>query len=321
MVLFLITEKAEVTKTNQKGETALSIALALCDKPTAAVLFPVYCAAAANNILNALDSEGSTPMHLAAAHKEVAMVLLLIENKADVTKTNKNGDTALSIAVAGGDEPITAALLLVDALKLGEGNNPSRVAKAAQTVSEGNNVEPLYLAAVELARLRLALAKQHELMQQYTPKLAAEGLVFLSDFYDCPELELEALLGKVEMKGPHAKLIRGALKAPQPAYSNELADFVKRPEQPPDDFLVACGLSKFAKHLMSDGYDIVRYLLDATETELAVVCAAMKPVERRRFLRAAKNLQFEARAAKVPSPAKVAPFQTWCTLLVVWSQP
>jgi hypothetical protein len=169
-----------------------------------------------------------------------------------------------------------------------------------------------------MTRLRLALAKQHTLMQQYISKLAAEGFVFLSDFYDCPEPELEALLAKVEMKGPHSKLIRGALKAPQPAYQNELADIVTRPEQPPDDFLVACGLSKFAKHLMSEGYDIVRYLLDANETELADVCAAIKPVERRRFLRTAKCLRFEARGAKVPSPAKVAPSSTWCTLLVVW---
>jgi hypothetical protein len=80
-------------------------------------------------------------------------------------------------------------------------------------------------------------------MLQYIPKLASEGFVFLSDLYDCPEPELEALLAKVEMKGPHAKLVRAALKAPQPLYNDEFAGFVERPELPPDDFLVACGLA------------------------------------------------------------------------------
>ncbi len=50
---------------------------------------------------------------------------------------------------------------------------------------------------VQLARLRLALAKQHVVMQQYIPKLAAEGFVFLSDLCDCPQPELEPLFAKV----------------------------------------------------------------------------------------------------------------------------
>ena len=96
-----------------------------------------------------------------------------------------------------------------------------------------------------MTRLRLALAKQHITMLQYIPKLAAEGFVFLSDLYDCPQPELESLLAKVEMKVPHAKLLRALLAVPQPPYSNEFAGFVSRPaELPPKELLVACGLPR-----------------------------------------------------------------------------
>ena len=172
------------------------------------------------------------------------------------------------------------------------------------------------MVLMQIARLRLALNKQHTLMLQYIPKLAGEGFVFLSDLYECPEPELEAVLSKVEMKGPHAKLVRAALKAPQPPYNDEFAGFVERPELPPNDFLVACGLGKYAQQLTSQGYDITRYLLDARKPELADVCASMKPVEQRRFLRAAERLQREAERAKVGAKAKVAPFAPPCALLV-----
>ena len=105
--------------------------------------------------------------------------------------------------------------------------------------TERGGLTSLRLSWLQIARLRLALNKQHTLMLQYIPKLAGEGFVFLSDLYDCPEPELEALLAKVEMKGPHAKLVRAALKAPQPPYNDEFAGFVERPELPPDDFPAA----------------------------------------------------------------------------------
>jgi hypothetical protein len=168
---------------------------------------------------------------------------------------------------------------------------------------------------LQIARLRLALNKQHTLMLQHIPKLAGEGFVFLSDLYDCPEPELEALFVKVEIKPPHAKLVRAALKAPQPPYNDELAGFVERPELPPDDFLVACGLGKYAEQLTSEGYCMTRYLLDARKPELADACASMKPVEQRRFLCATERLQLEAeRRAKVETQEKVAPSPHPCNL-------
>jgi hypothetical protein len=48
--------------------------------------------------------------------------------------------------------------------------------------------------------------------------------------------------------------------------------------------LTSCHLSKYANHFEADGYDVVQFLLDATESELAGVCAPMKEFERRRFL-------------------------------------
>jgi hypothetical protein len=56
-----------------------------------------------------------------------------------------------------------------------------------------------------------------------------------------------------------------------------------------------------AKQLLSQGYDIIRYLLDARKPELADVSAAMKPAE---------SSQLEAERAKV------APFAPPCTFLV-----
>ena len=158
---------------------------------------------------------------------------------------------------------------------------------------------------VQLARLRLALAKQHEVMLQYIPKLAAESFVFVSDLYDCPQPELEALLAKVEMKVPHAKLLRALLAVPQPPYNREFAAFAAEPELPPNEFLAACGLPEYTEHLTTNGYEIVQFLLDATQTELADLCARMRPVERRRFIGAVEHLQHEAEAAKVAAPPQV----------------
>ena len=50
--------------------------------------------------------------------------------------------------------------------------------------------------------------------------------------------------------------------------------------------LTSCHLSKYASHFESEGYDVVQFLLDATESELAAVFAVMKEFERRRVLRA-----------------------------------
>jgi hypothetical protein len=50
--------------------------------------------------------------------------------------------------------------------------------------------------------------------------------------------------------------------------------------------LTSCHLSKYASHFESEGYDVVQFLLDATESELAAVFAVMKEFERRRVLSA-----------------------------------
>ena len=59
------------------------------------------------------------------------------------------------------------------------------------------------------------------------------------------------------------------------------------------------------RHLTTNGYEIVQFLLDATKTELADLCARMRPVERRRFIGAVEHLQHEAEAAKVAAPPQV----------------
>jgi hypothetical protein len=50
--------------------------------------------------------------------------------------------------------------------------------------------------------------------------------------------------------------------------------------------LTSCHLSKYAIHFESEGYDVVQFVLDATESELAAVFAVMKESERRRVLSA-----------------------------------
>jgi hypothetical protein len=50
--------------------------------------------------------------------------------------------------------------------------------------------------------------------------------------------------------------------------------------------LTSCHLSKYASLFESEGYDVVEFLLHATESEVAAVFAAMKEFERRRVLSA-----------------------------------
>ena len=203
---------------------------------------------------------------------------------------------------------------------------------------EGNDKEPSYIAAVQvrctlhavvgagrshlhrlvrqMTRLRLALAKQHITMLQYIPKLADEGFVFLYDFYDCPQPELEALLTKIGMKTPHVKLVRSMLTAKPRPHRPDFAALITRPELPPTELLLACSLSKYADQVKSQGYDSVQLLLDATETELAAeVLRPMKPVEQRRFLQVI-GITFEGlveTAEQVTPAAQLPPKQVSST--------
>ncbi len=165
------------------------------------------------------------------------------------------------------------------------------------------------LALVQLARLRLALAEHH--LEQYFPGLIHEGFVSLSDLYDCPQPELEALLAEIDMKPKHAKLLRAILAKPRPPYQSESTCKLK-------ELLVANGLSKYADYFRrvfarwckqcaeSHGHDIVQFLLEVTEKEVSDVCAPMKPVERRRFLRATEYLKLEGKKANAEATKVVS---------------
>jgi len=57
------------------------------------------------------DSDGSTPLHVAAMRGHLACVEYLVEKGADVAYQDRNGSWSLSFAVAGGNEDIPARLI------------------------------------------------------------------------------------------------------------------------------------------------------------------------------------------------------------------
>lgn len=61
--------------------------------------------------VNAPNSEGDTPLLLAAYENHTDIALRLIQTKVDINHANANGDTALIRAAQSGNEPLVRALL------------------------------------------------------------------------------------------------------------------------------------------------------------------------------------------------------------------
>jgi len=61
--------------------------------------------------VNALNKAGSTPLRMAIESKRLSVVLILVDNGADLVRVYTNGRTALHYAVEGGDKEIVTALL------------------------------------------------------------------------------------------------------------------------------------------------------------------------------------------------------------------
>lgn len=48
--------------------------------------------------INSIDSEGNTPLHIAAANNNISTVMFLLQNGSDITLQNHSGETARNIA-------------------------------------------------------------------------------------------------------------------------------------------------------------------------------------------------------------------------------
>lgn len=85
------------------------------------------------DLVNLKDNDGATPLHHAAAKGQLAVVKLLIDNKADVNAQKNDGVTPLHVAAALGYKDIVVALLdaKADACAVDKkGRTPLSIAKA-----------------------------------------------------------------------------------------------------------------------------------------------------------------------------------------------
>ena len=138
----------------------------------------------------------------------------------------------------------------------------------------------------------MLFAKHHKL-DAYIPMLRDAGFVCISDLWDCPENELKCLASK--MKPPHAKLLRmlcGELAEPQ---CTEWTNFVSKRGRTFQDFCCTFTLPMSMPKESTAHFNVPaeRYiqvlacdLIWATDAELEELSAPMRPVERRRLLRA-----------------------------------
>ena len=62
------------------------------------------------NDINETNADGQTPLMIAVDNQDLNMVLLLVQYKPDINKTDKNGKTAKSIAAEKGNLAITNAI-------------------------------------------------------------------------------------------------------------------------------------------------------------------------------------------------------------------
>lgn len=90
---------------NSDGETPLALAAALGNTKTAKVLLAVGAKA------DAQDNQGRTPLMRAADAGHAGLVCVLIESGANVNAADKNGDTSLMMASSWGDHKVVRVLV------------------------------------------------------------------------------------------------------------------------------------------------------------------------------------------------------------------
>ncbi|MEN6355480.1 MAG: ankyrin repeat domain-containing protein [Armatimonadota bacterium] len=93
------------------------------------------------DLVNLKDDDGATPLHHAAAKGQLAVVKLLIDNKADVNAQKKDGVTPLHVAAALGYKDVVVALLDAKADPCAvdkKGRTPLSIAKAGGKVEIEN---------------------------------------------------------------------------------------------------------------------------------------------------------------------------------------
>lgn len=103
-IVWLLEQRASSALTTRDGFTALALAA------YAGRLDNVEALLSSSDV-NAPDSEGDTPLLLAAYENHTDVALRLIQAKADINHTNANGDTALIRAAQSGNESLVRALV------------------------------------------------------------------------------------------------------------------------------------------------------------------------------------------------------------------
>ncbi|KAK3268434.1 hypothetical protein CYMTET_23064 [Cymbomonas tetramitiformis] len=127
MVRELVEKSAEVDTEDGKGRTALTVALAFGQEAAARALLEAGAGVNAGT--------GQRPLHGAAEGGMVEMLRELVDKGADVDAEDGEGHTALTVALAGGQEAAARALLEAGAgVNAGTGRRPLHAAAERGTV-------------------------------------------------------------------------------------------------------------------------------------------------------------------------------------------
>ena len=92
---------AKVNKANDKGLTALHIVFTVANIDKGSIIAKLRVLLACPKVdLEARESYGMTPLHMAVVHGDTSAVQLLLQNGANVNAADEIGETALDISLS-----------------------------------------------------------------------------------------------------------------------------------------------------------------------------------------------------------------------------
>lgn len=139
VVELLLANDASVVLKNEEEETALAIALRFEQLSCASMLL------ASGSDINLPDIYGSTPLIRAAFGGRLDILNYMFENsRPDVTATNKNGETALVVAVRNRQSEV-CSLLISHGVPVNSVDNSGRTALMWACMGRHNDIATLLL--------------------------------------------------------------------------------------------------------------------------------------------------------------------------------